>query len=843
MSTKHEYVDPGCGRSFLVRVCAGGLGLVVLAGRGAADQQIDDPTDGSTAISSSYVSPLSDFLNPNGGTGDDEMAASMAREKRIQELVAACMTDQGFDYEPFVYPMSSSASPMDDVDGGSRAFAEKYGYGISTFDDASFSTAESTVVDPNQAAVEAMSDGEREAYYAALWGGGAFIDGGFSQSAGTGNAAAPEPATTEPATTESAGSGGATAEAETESEAEAPVSIPEQTIAEPSMMSIADQGCTGQAQAEVYGDPNVQQTQFQSMFDAMDQLYTDVESDPAVKSAIEAWTGCMADAGHAGYTEVYAAVNEANEKWSELNGWNASEGVEMAPSSSSADMPTGPPAGDVAEFEGLRDRVGGDGPRLQAVVGVREGVRRGSDRRGGAIHRRPPRRVGAVPRRDERRQLMAGGRRGIMVVAVVAVVMAAGGFIAAKLVISPEDAAARTAAPTAAPITVPVEFKQLDADIVTRGDIGFSDSVQAKLATGGAEGGVSIVTGRLPEVGSVLENGTVMLEVTGRPVVALSGDLPTYRSLVAGSSGPDVEQLEATLAALGRDPGPLDKTYDAATGAAVAGLYAQLGYPAPQPGEDVVAALAAARSAADTADEGVAEAKKALTAADAGPVPSQRLSLQASVDAAQAAYDSARNTPSPPDQAAVDRASRALETASSQFAAVTEALAVAVDPAAVLDLSAQLEVARQAVAAAQSAVDEANQGEPPTPRRWPRRSRRWTSRRRSAPRRSPSTRPRSRPPSRRRRKRRPWRRPSWPPPSWPPPPRCPPRRWCGWPPCHAGWTRSWSDAGRPSTVPSSASPGRTWRSLRRSARRRRRYSASASPPNSPFRATPRSRPL
>ncbi len=308
---------------------------------------------------------------------------------------------------------------------------------------------------------------------------------------------------------------------------------------------------------------------------------------------------------------------------------------------------------------------------------------------------------------------MAGGRRSILVVAAVAVVMAAGGFVAAKLVISPADAAARTAAPPAAPITVPVESKQLDADIVTRGDIGFTDSVQVKLAPGGAEGAVSVVTGRLPEVGSVLQNGTVMLEVTGRPVIALSGDLPTYRSLVAGSSGPDVEQLEATLAALGRDPGPLDKTYDAATGAAVAALYAQLGYPAPQPGDDVVAALGAARSAADTADQGVVEAKKALAVADAGPVPSVRLSLQATVDAAQAAYDSARNTPSAPDPVAVERASRALDTASNQFAAVTEALAVAVEPAAVADLSAQLEVAHQAVAAAQAAVDEANQGGAP----------------------------------------------------------------------------------------------------------------------------------
>lgn len=311
---------------------------------------------------------------------------------------------------------------------------------------------------------------------------------------------------------------------------------------------------------------------------------------------------------------------------------------------------------------------------------------------------------------------MASGRssrRSILIVAAVAVVMAAGGFVAARLVISPEDAASRTVAPAAGPITVPVESKKLDADIVTRGDIGFSGSVQVTLETGGTEGGAAIVTGRVPEVGSVVENGTVLLEVTGRPVLAMSGDLPTYRSLSAGSTGPDVEQLEATLAGLGFDPGPQDKTYDAATGAAVAAMYQTLGYAPPQPAPEVTAALTAAQEAADAADQGVVDAQKALDTAKAGPSQSERLTLQSAIDAAQAAYDTARSTPSAPDQAAVDRATQALDTATAQFSALTEALAVATDPVVVADLSAQLEQARQSVADAQTALDTASQGGAP----------------------------------------------------------------------------------------------------------------------------------
>ncbi len=314
---------------------------------------------------------------------------------------------------------------------------------------------------------------------------------------------------------------------------------------------------------------------------------------------------------------------------------------------------------------------------------------------------------------------MAAGRnsrRSILIVAGIAVLTATGGFLAAQLIVSPADAAARTAAPPAAPITVPIERKALDSAIVTRGDIAFTGSVQVTISAGGTGAAAAVVTGRVPELGSVVENGTVLLEVTGRPVLALSGELPTYRSLAPGSSGPDVEQLEATLAGLGYDPGPQDKVYDAATGAAVAKLYSTVGYAAPQPSEEVRAALAGAQASVTTTAQAVTDAQKALSDAGRGPAQSERLRLQGDVDAAQASYDQAKVTPGPANPAAVDAATRNVTAGNDYQAYVGQNLQAAIDQnwANLADWQAAAIKAAQGVVDAQAALDAANHGGPPS---------------------------------------------------------------------------------------------------------------------------------
>lgn len=74
----------------------------------------------------------------------------------------------------------------------------------------------------------------------------------------------------------------------------------------------------------------------------------------------------------------------------------------------------------------------------------------------------------------------------------------------------------------------------------------------------------------LPQAGALIEQGGTLFEVNGEPTILLYGTMPAWRALGAGISGPDVEQLEASLATLGYGAGlTIDQTWDAATTAAV----------------------------------------------------------------------------------------------------------------------------------------------------------------------------------------------------------------------------------------------------------------------------------
>jgi hypothetical protein len=68
----------------------------------------------------------------------------------------------------------------------------------------------------------------------------------------------------------------------------------------------------------------------------------------------------------------------------------------------------------------------------------------------------------------------------------------------------------------------------------------------------------------------VARRGGTLYWVDGRPVLLMYGSTPAYRTLKQGvDDGPDVEQLEANLSALGFYPGTVDEEFSSTTAAAV----------------------------------------------------------------------------------------------------------------------------------------------------------------------------------------------------------------------------------------------------------------------------------
>lgn len=292
------------------------------------------------------------------------------------------------------------------------------------------------------------------------------------------------------------------------------------------------------------------------------------------------------------------------------------------------------------------------------------------------------------------------GNRVIWVIAAVAVVSLVAGIALSRFIISPADAASNAAAPEGGLITVPVEFRALSNNVTIRGDANYADSVDVTLETGDI-GGPAVVTGQVPEVGASLGPASVALEVVGRPVIVLPGDLPVYRTLRIGVSGPDVLQLKQALQSLGINPGNVaSNVFDSATAAGVAALYATVGYPAPESPEGTTENIASANEGIANAQDGLTAANLALQKAKAGPSQVDVIEQGNLVAAAERAVEEACVTT--PDATCVDK-QEALTLAQAVSAQVLAPGDTSAESAAVAS-------ANRALTAARKLLTEAQQG-------------------------------------------------------------------------------------------------------------------------------------
>ncbi|MEV7186134.1 peptidoglycan-binding protein [Kitasatospora sp. NPDC093102] len=206
-------------------------------------------------------------------------------------------------------------------------------------------------------------------------------------------------------------------------------------------------------------------------------------------------------------------------------------------------------------------------------------------------------------------------RRSVLIAtALVSVVLSGAGAAASLVIKSPAQAAAETGPPAPDVLTARVEWRVLTSTVVTRGQVTAGRSVDvAPVGAGTGAGAIPVVT-RLPlKAGAEVTAATPVLEVAGRPVFALQGELPVYRDLKPGTKGPDVKQLQEALAQAGfPSSDDVPGTFGAATKSAVAGFYAARGYDPLPSSPDGDARVTAAKDAVTAGERVLSDAREAL---------------------------------------------------------------------------------------------------------------------------------------------------------------------------------------------------------------------------------------
>ncbi len=244
-----------------------------------------------------YYSPIGEYTDVlYGGDFDEEEwnAQYVERERVVEQMVAECMTDEGFEYIPQEVDESMFSSGDGDSEENvyepdDREWVERYGYGIVNWPGQEEAEEipveeEEIPVDPNAEYLESLSENERLAYEEALWG--------------------PQPT--------------------------------EEEMNDPDYEWPMDEGCYNVAQNEV-GYPGEDtyaglEEEFAPLMESMEEFWTTSSEDPRFAELDAAWAGCMSEAGHSGYTTQMdpqdEISNEVNAFWESLSEEEMTEGVD-----------------------------------------------------------------------------------------------------------------------------------------------------------------------------------------------------------------------------------------------------------------------------------------------------------------------------------------------------------------------------------------------------------------------------------------------------------------------------------------------------------------------------------
>ncbi len=241
------------------------LGLASLAAASLLLTACSTPSGGGDDKLTYKDSPLFKYTSAMYG-GDKSNEEYIAEGNAVEELVATCMANEGFDYLPVDNSQYYTNNNTDDVDRNTEEWVAANGYGYNLTDDqqAEQNGQGGEIVDPNSDYVMSLSESEQTAYYEVLYG--------------------PQP---------------------TEEEMNDPDFEYQQL------------GCNGEAYKQINGSQVAEDPQFKGIIEEMSKLWEKQAQLPAVKKLNVAWSSCMADAGHADLPtkdSVYDLMNAQNEE-------------------------------------------------------------------------------------------------------------------------------------------------------------------------------------------------------------------------------------------------------------------------------------------------------------------------------------------------------------------------------------------------------------------------------------------------------------------------------------------------------------------------------------------------
>ncbi|MBP1327389.1 hypothetical protein JOF28_002621 [Leucobacter exalbidus] len=251
------------------------------------------------------LGPLSKYLSAMYDEEEYTQEKFEAEQGNIEELVAECMTEEGFEYLPNVQS-GNFYSPSEDgedtgPDWGSQEFAENYGYGIIDYPGMEESNQQAEEYnDPNEEYTSSLSEKQLTAYYNALHGPGPNDEEMLAMEEGDGSYAY---------NWETAGCYGA-------AQHEA-------------------QGESGSSQ-DAYEDPEFAEL-FASMQDVWSVLYDENSDNEVVAKLNSEWQECMAEAGFTEYPSPNAVTNALYEEQNELYNSTSEDGEYQEPSKEARD--------------------------------------------------------------------------------------------------------------------------------------------------------------------------------------------------------------------------------------------------------------------------------------------------------------------------------------------------------------------------------------------------------------------------------------------------------------------------------------------------------------------------